>query len=136
VAGDRWARAIGSAAFSVYALAAATICLAARHAYTGQNWQITVTVHTTALFVGLVICATVVPMLAMAEGVRRLGAPRASVVSTVGPPTTILLGAWLLNERLSLAQWLGVALIVGGILFLEALRRRSAQTARSDRGNT
>jgi drug/metabolite transporter (DMT)-like permease len=128
VAGDRWARAIGSAAFSVYALAAATLCLTARHLYNGQHWQITVTGQTTALFIGLVICATVVPMLAMAEGVRRLGAPRASVVSTVGPPTTILLGAWLLQERLSLAQWLGVALIVGGILFLEALRRRRAQT--------
>ena len=84
-----------------------------------------------SLFIGLVICATVVPMLAMAEGVRRLGAPRASVVSTVGPPTTILLGAWLLDERLSLIQWMGVGLIVGGILFLEALRRRSAPAVRS-----
>mgnify|MGYP003338027620 FL=1 len=126
VTGDRWARSIGSAAFSVYALAAATLCLTARHVYNGQQWQISVTWQTTALFIGLVICATVVPMLAMAEGVRRLGAPRASIVSTVGPPTTILLGAWLLDEHLSLIQWLGVALIVGGILFLEALRRRRA----------
>ena len=36
----------------------------------------------------------------MAEGVRRLGAPRAAVVSTVGPPTTIVLGALLLGDAL------------------------------------
>ena len=71
------------------------------------------------LLLVLVVFATVVPMLAMAEGVRRLGAPRASVVATIGPPTTIVLGAWLLDERLRWAQWIGVALIVAGILALE-----------------
>jgi drug/metabolite transporter (DMT)-like permease len=78
----------------------------------------------------LVVLATVVPMLAMAEGVRRLGAPRASVVATVGPPTTIVLGAWLLDERLRPAQWIGVALIVAGILALE-LTEPSAAVADS-----
>jgi drug/metabolite transporter (DMT)-like permease len=55
----------------------------------------------------------------MAEGVRRLGAPRASIVSTVGPPLTIFLGNWVLDERLSLPQWIGVLSIVAGILTLE-----------------
>jgi drug/metabolite transporter (DMT)-like permease len=127
VTGDRWTRSIGSAAYTVYALAAATLCLAADHGFSGKNWQTHWSGRDLALFSGLVVFATVVPMLAMAEGVRRLGAPRASVVSTVGPPTTILLGAWLLNERMSLAQWIGVALIVMGILFLEALRRRKTR---------
>jgi drug/metabolite transporter (DMT)-like permease len=127
VTGDRWSRAIGSSAYTVYALAAATLCLAAQHWTQGHRWQTHWTVRDVALFAGLVCLATVVPMLAMAEGVRRLGAPRASVVSTVGPPTTILLGAWVFGERFSPAQWLGVALIVAGILVLEALRRPSTR---------
>ncbi len=128
VTGDRWTRAIGSAAYTVYALAAATTCLTVDHILSGRAWQTHWDLRDVTLFAGLVVFATIVPMLAMAEGVRRLGAPRASVVSTVGPPTTILLGAWLLDERLSLAQWIGVALIVVGILFLEALRRRKSHT--------
>jgi len=128
VTGDRWTRAIGSAAYTVYALAAATTCLTVDHILAGRSWHTHWALRDVALFAGLVVFATIVPMLAMAEGVRRLGAPRASVVSTVGPPTTILLGAWLLDERLSLAQWIGVALIVVGILFLEALRRRKGGT--------
>jgi len=134
VAGDRWSRAIGSAAYSVYALAAATICLTAHHFIAHLPLQMIWGLRNTALFAGLVFFATIVPMLAMAEGVRRLGAPRASVVSTVGPPTTILLGAWLLDERLSMAQWIGVALIVAGILFLETLRRSRKSNETSDPG--
>ena len=131
VTGDRWSRVIGSAAYTVYALAAATACLGFHHVVSGAHWQTHWDHRDIALFAGLVLFATVVPMLAMAEGVRRLGAPRASVVSTVGPPTTILLGAWLFGERFSIAQWLGVALIVVGILVLEALRRSPTHGAQN-----
>lgn len=123
VTGDRWAPSMGSAAFTVYALGAATACLVADHALRRTPWQLHWSPRDILLFGGLVLFATVVPMLAMAEGVRRLGAPRASVVSTVGPPSTVLLGAWLFGERFTLTQWLGVGLIVSGILLLEALRR-------------
>jgi drug/metabolite transporter (DMT)-like permease len=123
ITGDRWARAIGSAAYTVYALAAATICLLADHLARATPWQLHWSTKDILLFAGLVLFSTVIPMLAMAEGVRRLGAPRASVISTVGPPSTILLGAWLLGERFSAPQWIGVTLIVTGVLVLEALRR-------------
>jgi drug/metabolite transporter (DMT)-like permease len=63
-----------------------------------------------------------VPALAQAEGVRRIGAQRGAVLSTVGPPTTVLLAWALLGERLGPWQWLGIALIVGGILALDLAR--------------
>jgi drug/metabolite transporter (DMT)-like permease len=46
----------------------------------------------------------------------------------VGPPTTVLLAWILLDERLTLWQWLGIAFIVLGILVLdlERTRQRSA----------
>jgi drug/metabolite transporter (DMT)-like permease len=40
----------------------------------------------------------------------------------VGPPTTVLLAWALLGERLGPWQWLGIALIVGGILALDLAR--------------
>lgn len=127
LAGDRWTPSLGSLAFTFYALTAATACLVVHRALSSAAptwaWQR----RDIVLVAGIVVCATIVPMLAMAEGVRRLGAPRAGLVSTVGPPTTILLGAWLLQERLQLAQWIGVALIVGGILRLEGGRRRKLE---------
>jgi drug/metabolite transporter (DMT)-like permease len=125
LASDRYTPRLGSVRFTVYALTAATACLVVhglvRDSHATAPWN----AHTTPLMLGLVVFGTVLPMLSMAEGVRRLGAQRAAVVSTIGPPTTILLGAWLLHERLTVAQWSGVLLIVAGIVVLEVLRRRA-----------
>ena len=133
LASDRWTGAIGSVAFTFYALTASTACLVLHRLVAGDAGGTAWQPRDLWLLLALVVLATVVPMLAMAEGVRRLGAPRASVVATVGPPTTILLGAWLLDERLRRAQWVGVALIVAGILALE-LAKRPAAAAGSQAG--
>jgi drug/metabolite transporter (DMT)-like permease len=123
LASDRWTGPLGSIGFTLWAFAAATACLVVQyllqHGRTLPVWR----ARDAALIAGIVVIATVVPLLSMAEAVRRLGAERAAVVSTVGPPTTLLLGAWLLDERLRAAQWLGVALTVAGILILELARR-------------
>ncbi len=119
LASDRWTPSIGSVAFTFYALAAATAGLALHWLLLGGATATVWSLRDLWLLLVLVVLATVLPMLATAEGVRRLGAPRASVVATIGPPTTIVLGAWLLDERLRWAQWIGVALIVAGILTLE-----------------
>ena len=51
-------------------------------------------------------------------------AQRGALVSTAGPPTTILLAWLLLDEQMSAWQLAGVALIVGGILVLDLARSR------------
>ncbi len=127
LAGDRWTPVIGSVAYTFYALSAATICLLLHRLISPATVTMSWHARDLALIAGIVAFATVIPMLAMAEGVRRLGAPRASLVSTIGPPTTILLGTWLFDEHLHTAQWLGVALIVAGILALEGARRPAAE---------
>ena len=58
-----------------------------------------------------------VPGLMQAEGMRRVGAQRAAIGSTVGPPTTIVLAALFLGERLNV-QLLGSAMIVVSVLVL------------------
>ncbi len=125
LASDRWTGVLGAAVFTVCGSAAATACLVVdygfRHGLSAAAWP----GRDAGLVGALVIVATVVPMLAMAEGVRRLGAERAALVSTVGPPATMLLGAWLLDERLRAAQWIGALLILAGILILEGARTRA-----------
>jgi drug/metabolite transporter (DMT)-like permease len=126
LASDRWAAVLGSMAFTLCALAAATTLIGADYLARHGTLLPSFAPRDAALMAGLVGAATVMPMLAMAESVRHLGAERAAVISTVGPPITLLLGAWLLDERLVAGQWFGVALIVAGILILEAARRPDA----------
>ena len=47
------------------------------------------------------------------------------MLSTVGPPTTVVFAWALLGERLNVWQFLGIALIVGGILALDLSQRRA-----------
>jgi drug/metabolite transporter (DMT)-like permease len=64
------------------------------------------------------IACMFVPGLLQAEGMKRVGAQRAAIGSTIGPPTTIVLAAIFLGERLNGWQMLGTALIVASVLVL------------------
>jgi len=69
----------------------------------------------------LAIVCTVVPVIALFRGVKRIGASRAAIISTFEPLSTALLGIWLLQEALDGRQILGGILIVTGVL----LQKRS-----------
>jgi drug/metabolite transporter (DMT)-like permease len=73
-----------------------------------------------------------IPASLQAEGVRRIGAQRGAVLSTVGPPTTVVLAWALLGERLNAWQWLGIALIVAGILVLDLARASARRPATAE----
>ena len=66
----------------------------------------------------MALFATVVPVFAQSAAIRRLGAGRASLFGMVGPLLTIGFGWWLLDESTSLAQMIGAALVVVGILIV------------------
>ena len=66
----------------------------------------------------MALFATVVPVFAQSAAIRRVGAGRASLFAMVGPLLTIGFGSWLLNESISVAQMVGAALVVAGILIV------------------
>ena len=67
----------------------------------------------------MAVFSTVVPMIMFTEGIKRIGAARASLVSTVGPPWTVALAAVVLGETFTLQQVAGGALVILGVLALE-----------------
>ena len=73
----------------------------------------------------LVVFSTVLPLFLMAEGVRRVGASKASLISTLGPPATAIMAQELTGEILAPAQWLGIALVLIGVIALEVRRQGS-----------
>lgn len=79
--------------------------------------------------VGLVLIATILPILTMLEGVRRIGAANASIISTVEPAMTVILAAILLHEKLTLPQLIGGGLILASVILLQIPTLRAAQAA-------
>lgn len=117
-------RTMGSAQFTLVAMTAAGITLGVNYSIRSGWSEVGMDVETWIWFLGLVVFITVLPLYLIAEGVRRVGAQRGAIASTVGPPAAVLLAIALLGETVTLAQLSGIALIVGGILALELRRAR------------
>jgi drug/metabolite transporter (DMT)-like permease len=122
--GARYTRELGSTRFAAIAMISAALLLAVHfavfrsfdevRALQGYDWLLLAVLGIACMFL---------PGLLQAEGMRRVGASRAAIGSTVGPPTTILLAAIFFSERLNAWQILGSAMIVGSVLVLSAAKR-------------
>lgn len=71
-----------------------------------------------ALIFLMAIFSTVLPLLLMAEGVKRIGASRTSIISTGGPPVTLAIAVFTLGEPFGMLQAIGSALILVGVFFV------------------
>jgi drug/metabolite transporter (DMT)-like permease len=69
--------------------------------------------------IGVGIVSTFIAVLAFYGGAHRIGAARASIVSTVEPIWTIVLASLLFGESLGPVQLLGGALILAGVVIAQ-----------------
>lgn len=73
----------------------------------------------------MALFSTVLPVFMQSVAIRRIGPARSVLIGTLGPILTIFFGWWWLGEAISLAQLLGAALVLAGVL-LVSLRRKDA----------
>jgi drug/metabolite transporter (DMT)-like permease len=77
-----------------------------------QPWQVY------ALAAGMALFSTVMPVFMQSAAIKRMGSARAALMSTLGPPLTIIFGALILAEPMSVQQALGAALVVSGVVWV------------------
>ena len=117
---------LGSGLFTLTAMTAAAVGMAV-HYQTCAGWKnVDLSITAWWALAALVVFSTVLPLFLMAEGVRRIGASQASLISTLGPPATAIMAHELTGEILAPAQWLGIALVLIGVMALEVRRHRPA----------
>jgi drug/metabolite transporter (DMT)-like permease len=74
----------------------------------------------------MAIISTVLPVLMMAEGMRRIGSSNAAMMSSIGPAATIFLGYIFLHEPITWLQMSGAGLVMVGVLMI-GLKKKSAE---------
>tara|TARA_Y100000991_G_scaffold156752_1_gene119427 strand:+ start:1426 stop:2241 length:816 start_codon:yes stop_codon:yes gene_type:complete len=115
---------LGSGLFTLTAMTAAAVGMSV-HYQIFAGWEnVDLSVAAWWTLAALVVFSTVLPLFLMAEGVRRVGASKASLISTLGPPATAIMAQELTGEVLTPAQWLGIALVLIGVMALEFRRQR------------
>ena len=130
-----YARLIGSIRFLIYAQTGALAAMTCHFGVTVEAVDLDLLTRAWLVLAYLSVFVAVLTCLAIAEGVRIIGAPRAALLSTVGPPATLVLAYLLLDEIMSLGQLAGAAVIIIGVAALEArVPRASTKSAiNSDR---
>ncbi|WP_327054077.1 DMT family transporter [Halomicrococcus gelatinilyticus] len=67
----------------------------------------------------IAILATVVPVLTFFAGIEKIGASRASIISTAEPAVTVALGAAVLGEPITVVTVVGGTLVVAGVIVIQ-----------------
>ena len=107
--------AIGQTAFGSIAGA---LMLVAMLAFQGELALPHVSARVWGALVFLGIFGTAIALVLFYDGVRRIGAARASVFINLVPVFAVLLGVLVLHEALETSMLVGGALVIGGILLL------------------
>lgn len=68
--------------------------------------------------VGIVLVATVIPVVTFLAGLERIGPTNAAMLSTLEPVVTVLLAAWIFAERLQPIVMLGGGFILVAVILL------------------
>ncbi len=71
------------------------------------------------MLIGIATLGTVLPVFAINLAIQKIGAARASLISTVEPPLSMVMSMLLLGEAIFALQWLGAALIVSSVIILQ-----------------
>lgn len=67
---------------------------------------------------GIVLIATVIPVVTFLAGLERIGPTNAAMLSTLEPVVTVILGAWLFQEKLSSLALMGGGMILVAVMVL------------------
>ena len=105
--------AFAALSFLVFGLADSSL----HFAFSGATW---------AVIAGVVVFSTILAMATFFAGMERIGATRASILSTVEPVVTIGCSALLLGEKLSWLQGFGALLVLTGAVWVVWQRQRPA----------
>ncbi len=113
---------LGSMRFTAYAMTIA--CLATlSHFMFSTNAEITgLPQQVYGLAMLMAILSTVIPTFLMNAGIQRIGASPAAIISAMGPVATIFLAYLILGEQLTHIQFIGVGLVIVGVLGVSVKR--------------
>lgn len=108
-------RRVGSMRFAELALTVSAVAMLAHFSVARSAPSLDLAWPVWAYGAALAIFSTVLPIYALAAAMGRIGAGRSAMIGSIGPVLTILLGGWVLDERLSPPQWAGAAIVMAGV---------------------
>lgn len=111
-------RPIGTKIYNSLAMTSAAFAILTHHYFVNGLELTGFHPHVYQYAMLLALVGTVIPSFMVAEGIRLIGANNSGLISSIGPISTIVLAYLFLGETLSILQWLGTLLVIGGVLLI------------------
>jgi drug/metabolite transporter (DMT)-like permease len=128
VGGGEVVAKLGTIRFTTYATAAASVYCILQFLLLRPISALALPLRVYELTIAMALFSTVLPLFMMAEALRRIGASRVAMISSLGPAATVTSGYLGLDERMTVLQTMGGALIVSGVLIVAShVRRQDAK---------
>lgn len=114
---------LGATVFTSYAMIVACISIFIHYGLTTEFNLFDFEGEVYFLSFTMAIVATVIPSYLISYSIKKMGASNFSIFAGLGPVSTIFLAYLFLDEQLSLWQWLGSGVVIGGILVAERKKK-------------
>lgn len=106
---------LGAARFTALAMLVSTAAVQIHFLMTQPLMALRQPLPVYAYGAAMAIFSTVLPVFMHSQAVRHIGPAKAVLIGTLGPALTIFFGWCVLDEPLSLAQVVGMALVMSGV---------------------
>ena len=106
---------IGSTRFTAYAMTVSCIVTILHYVITHDFILPDFPKQVYGLALMLAIISTVIPAFLMNAGIRQVGASSASIMSSIGPISTLILAYYFLGETINTTQMIGTVLVMVGV---------------------
>lgn len=106
---------LGSMRFIAWAMLISAVFVVTQFLATRPLSALDVPLRIHLLALAMATLSTVLPTYLIAEAIKRIGADRTSLVGSLGPVFTIVLGYWILGEPIFGIQLAGAALVLCGV---------------------
>ena len=114
----RMVQKVGVTRYTAYAMLASTVGIFINFLVTHNVNDIPFTGTLTWYGIALAVIATVLPSFMMSNGMKSIGSNNVSIITSIGPVSTIIQAHFFLGEQIIMAQILGTALVIVGVILI------------------
>ena len=122
VTGSQLVKRVGSTRFTAYTMIVSTVPAIIQFAVLESPQALQLPAQLWWIAAALATVCTVLPVFLVAEALKRIGANHFALIGALGPVTTALADFVLLEGVLTMAQILGGALVISGVLLVTLKR--------------
>jgi len=124
VAGSELTRRIGSLRFTAGSLGVATLCALAQFLVLRPFSALDLPMEVFVAAAAIGLFCTAIPVFLTAEALRRVGAGTVAIIGALGPPWAMVLEQVVLGVTPNLMQYVGTAVVIGGVMLVTLRSRR------------